>query len=100
MIIIGDISDRNEVKIPNNLMKSAGNSREIILKNTETKKEYKIEFTDDSTSDLFYVWEYDNSLPVGEYEYNIDGNIGILRVGKSIEKKIYDNNITFKSYNG
>lgn len=100
MIIIGDISGQIRVKIPNNLIKSEGNTREIILKNTETKKEYNIEFTDNSTSDLYYVWEYDNSLPPGEYEYNIDGNIGLLRVGKSIEKKIYDNNITFKSYNG
>ena len=100
MIIIGDISGQNQVKIPNNLMKSVQVTKELFLKNTETKKEYKIEFTDDSTCDLYYVWEYDNSLPVGEYEYRIDNNIGILRVGKSIEKKVYDNNITFKSYNG
>lgn len=100
MIIIGDISEQINVKIPNNLMKSTEVTKELFLKNTETKKEYKIEFTDDSTSDLYYVWTYNDDLPVGEYEYNIDGNIGLLRVGKTINKKIYDEEITFKSYEG
>lgn len=100
MIIIGDISGQNQVKIPNNLMKSAEVTKELFLKNTETKKEYNIEFTDNSTSDLYYVWTYDDDLPVGEYEYNIDGNIGMLRVGRVMEKKVYNEEIQFKSYEG
>lgn len=99
MVIINNISEQITVKLPNNLVKS---SRPILhLKNTETKKEYDIELYDESTSDLWYVSVVDFSgLTIGEYEYEIDGNRGLLRIGEVMNKKIYDNNITFKSYNG
>ena len=97
MIIIDNISGQITVKIPSNLTKS---SKPILhLKNTETKKEYDIELYDESTSDLWYVSEVDFSgLTIGEYEYEIDGNRGILRIGKEIDKKVYDKEITFRSY--
>ena len=99
MIIIDNISGQITVKIPNNLVKS---SKPILhLKNTETKKEYDIEIEDTSTSDLWYVSVVDFSgLTIGEYEYEIDDNLGLLRIGEVMNKKVYDNNITFKSYNG
>ena len=99
MIIIDNISAQITVKLPNNLVKS---SKPILhLKNTETKKEYDIELYDESTSDLWYVSVVDFSgLTNGEYEYEIHGNKGLLRIGEVMNKKIYDNNITFKSYNG
>ena len=97
MVIINNISEQISVKLPNNLVKS---SKPILhLKNTETKKEYDIEFEDTSTSDLWYVSVVDFSgLTVGEYEYEIDGNRGLLRIGEVMNKKIYDKEITFKSY--
>lgn len=97
MVIINNISEQISVKLPNNLVKS---SNPILhLKNTETKKEYDIEFEDTSTSDLWYVSVVDFSgLTIGEYEYEIDGNRGILRIGEVMNKKIYDKEITFKSY--
>ena len=99
MIIIDNISEQITVKLPNNLVKS---SKPILhLKNTETKKEYDIEFEDTSTSDLWYVSVIDFSgLTVGEYEYEIDGNRGILGIGEVMNKKVYDKEITFKSYEG
>ena len=99
MIIIDSNLSEITVKFPSNLTKS---SKPILhLKNTETKKEYNIEFEDTSTSDLWYVSVVDFSgLTVGEYEYEIDGNRGILRIGKEINKKVYDKEITFKSYEG
>ena len=99
MVIIDSNLSGITVKIPNNLVKS---SKPILhLKNTETKKEYDIEFEDTSTSDLWYVSVVDFSgLTIGEYEYEIDGNRGLLRIGEVMDKKVYDNNITFKSYNG
>ena len=99
MIIIDNISEQISVKLPNNLVKS---SKPILhLKNTETKKEYDIEFEDTSTSDLWYVGLFDcSNIPSGEYEYEIDSNLGLLRIGEVMDKKVYDNNITFKSYNG
>ena len=99
MIIIDNISGQISVKIPNNLVKS---SKPILhLKNTETKKEYDIEIEDTSTSDLWYVSVVDFSgLTIGEYEYEIDENRGLLRIGEVMNKKVYDNNIIFKSYNG
>ena len=99
MVIINNISEQITVKLPNNLVKS---SKPILhLKNTETKKEYDIELYDESTSDLWYVSVVDFSgLTNGEYEYEIDNNLGLLRIGEVMNKKIYDNNITFKSYNG
>ena len=99
MIIIDNISEQISVKIPNNLVKS---SKSILhLKNTETKKEYDIEIEDESTSDLWYVSVVDFSgLTIGEYEYEIDENRGLLRIGEVMNKKVYDNNIIFKSYNG
>ena len=99
MIIIDNISGKITVKLPNNLVKS---SKPILhLKNTETKKEYDIEIGDTSTSDLWYVSLVDFSgLTIGEYEYEIDGNRGLLRIGEVMNKKVYDNKITFKSYNG
>ena len=97
MIIIDNISEQITVKLPNNLVKS---SKPILhLKNTETKKEYIKEFEDESTSDLYYVWTYTFSdIPIGEYEYEIDGNRGLLRIGQVMNKKVYDKEITFKSY--
>ena len=99
MIIIDNISGKITVKLPSNLTKS---SKPILhLKNTETKKEYDIEIGDTSTSDLWYVSVVDFSgLTIGEYEYEIDGNRGLLRIGEVMNKKVYDNKITFKSYNG
>ena len=98
MIIINSNLSKITVKIPNNLVKSSGI---LHLKNTETKKEYDIELYDESTSDLYYVSVVDFSgLTIGEYEYEIDGNRGLLRIGEVMDKKVYDNNITFKSYNG
>ena len=99
MIIIDNISGQITIKIPNNLVKS---SKPILhLKNTETKKEYDIEIEDTSTSDLWYVSVIDFSgLTIGEYEYEIDDNLGLLRIGEVMNKKVYDNNIIFKSYNG
>lgn len=98
MIIIDNISEQITVKIPNNLVKSSGI---LHLKNTETKKEYDIELEDTSTSDLYYVSVVDFSgLTIGEYEYEIDGNRGLLRIGEVMNKKVYDKEITFKSYEG
>lgn len=97
MVIINNISEQITLKLPNNLVKS---SKPILhLKNTETKKEYDIELYDESTSDLWYISVIDFSgLTIGEYEYEIDGNRGILRIGKEIDKKVYDKEITFRSY--
>ena len=99
MIIINSNLSKITVKIPNNLVKS---SKPILhLKNTETKKEYDIEIEDTSTSDLWYASVVDFSgLTIGEYEYEIDDNLGLLRIGEVMNKKVYDNNIIFKSYNG
>ena len=97
MVIINNISEKVTVKLPNNLVKS---SKPILhLKNTETKKEYDIELYDDSTSDLWYVSMIDFSgLTIGEYEYEIDGNRGILRIGEVMNKKVYDKEMTLRSY--
>ena len=97
MIIINNISGQITVKLPSNLTKS---SKPILhLKNTETKKEYDIEFEDTSTSDLWYVGLFDcSNIPSGEYEYEIDNNLGLLRIGQVMNKKVYDKEITFKSY--
>ena len=99
MVIINNISEQITLKLPNNLVKS---SNPILhLKNTETKKEYDIELYDESTSDLWYVSVVDFSgLTNGEYEYEIDGNKGLLRIGEVMNKKVYDKEITFKSYEG
>lgn len=99
MVIIDSNLSEITVKFPSNLTKS---SKPILhLKNTETKKEYDIELEDTSTSDLYYVSVVDfSNLTIGEYEYEIDGNKGLLRIGEVMNKKVYDNNITFKSYNG
>ena len=99
MVIINNISEKVTVKLPNNLVKS---SNPILhLKNTETKKEYDIELEDTSTSDLWYVSMIDfSNLTIGEYEYEIDGNRGLLRIGEVMNKKVYDKEITFKSYEG
>ena len=99
MIIIDSNLFEVTVKLPNNLVKS---SKPILhLKNTETKKEYDIELYDESTSDLWYVSMIDfSNLTIGEYEYEIDGNRGLLRIGEVMNKKVYDKEITFKSYEG
>ena len=97
MIIIDSNLSEITVKIPNNLTKS---SKPILhLKNTETKKEYDIELEDTSASELWYVGLFDcSNIPSGEYEYEIDGNRGILRIGEVMNKKVYDKEITFRSY--
>ena len=97
MVIINNISGQITVKIPSNLTKSS--KPRLHLKNTETKKEYDIELEDTSTSDLWYVSVVDFSgLTIGEYEYEIDENRGLLRIGEVMNKKVYDKEITFRSY--
>lgn len=101
MVIIDNISEEITVKLPNNLIKSSEDSIVIHMKNTETKKEYDKEFEDESTSDLYYVWRHIFSdMPAGEYEYVIDGNRGLLRIETDMEKKVYDVEMEFKSYEG
>lgn len=101
MVIIDNISEEITVKLPNNLVKSSDIKKQIMMKNTETKKEYIKEFSDESASDLYYVWRYTFSdIPYGEYEYIIDGNKGLLRIGGVIETKVYDEDVEFKSYEG
>ena len=97
MVIIDSKLSEITVKLPSNLTKS---SKPILhLKNTETKKEYDIEFEDRSTSDLWYIGLFDcSNMPSGEYEYEIDENRGLLRIGEVMNKKVYDKEITFKSY--
>ena len=97
MVIINNISEQFTVKLPNNLVKS---SKPILhLKNTETKKEYDIEIEDTSTSDLWYVSVVDFSgLTIGEYEYIIEENKGLLQICDKFNKKVYDKEITFRSY--
>lgn len=97
MIIIDNKSEQILLKFPSNLTKSS--EPVLHLKNTETKKDYDIEFEDTSTSDLWYVGLFDcSNIPSGEYEYEIDGNLGLLRIGQVMNKKVYDKEITFKSY--
>ncbi len=99
MIIIDNKFEQILLKFPSNLTKS---SKPVLhLKNTETKKEYDIEFEDESTSGLWYVGLFDcSNIPSGEYEYEIEENKGLLQICDKFNKKVYDNNITFKSYNG
>lgn len=98
MVIIPNKTEQIEVKIPNNLQKSSG-QKTLTLKNTTTKKTYSITFTDEGTSSYFYIFDYTfTNIPYGEYEYSIEGNKGLLRVSKSMEKDSYDLGITFKSY--
>lgn len=96
MVIIEEISGENTVKIPNNLTKK---SNILYLHNTETKKDYSIDFQDLGTSPFFYVFDYDFSvLPLGEYEYEIDGNKGLLLLRQPMQKTVYDLNMTFRAY--
>lgn len=96
MIIIDNISEEVLVKIPNNLEKKTGR---LSLHSTESKKDYTIEFVDGSDSGLYYEFNHQFSdIPVGEYEYSIDGNKGLLVIQKGMKKKVYEGDITFKSY--
>ena len=95
MVIISDKKSEIEVKIPNNFKKS-GNI--LNMRNTETKKEYVIEFEDVSENDHYYIFSHIFSYPAGEYEYTIDENKGLLRIEDKITKKIYDEGISFKTY--
>lgn len=99
MIIIDNKSEQILLKFPSNLTKS---SEPILhLKNTETKKEYDMKFEDQSTSGLWYAGLFDcSNIPSGEYEYEIDGNLGLLRIGQVMNKKVYDKEIEFRSYEG
>lgn len=96
MVIISDKNSEILVKIPNNFKKNEDN---LILRHTETKKEYTIEFTDTYESDYFFIFTYTFSeFPVGEYEYTIGENKGLLRIEDKMNKKVYDAGITFKTY--
>lgn len=96
MVIISDKNSEILVKIPNNFKKNEDN---LILRHTETKKEYTIEFTDTYESDYFFIFNYTFSgFPVGEYEYTIGENKGLLRIEDKMNKKVYDAGITFKTY--
>ena len=94
MIIVRELQS-NPIKIPNNLTKQSG---KIYLRNLENKKKYELEFTDENISGNWYVFDQHLNLPAGEYEYDLDGNIGLMRICNDMEKKVYDEEISFKSY--
>ena len=101
MVIIDNNSDVFTVKLPNNLTKGSSVPKILVLKNMETKVSYTIEFEDTEVSPYFYVFDRSfEDLPVGEYEYEIEGNLGLLRVGQDMKKTVYDPGMTFKSYEG
>lgn len=97
MIIIDNKNEEVLVKIPNNLSKV--DSPVLHMKNTESKNEYDIEVDDSGESDLYYIFSrIFSDIPAGEYEYEIGGNIGLLRIEDDMDKKVYDEEITFKVY--
>lgn len=99
MIIINTKTEVISVKIPNNynIQKTGLNPKTLFLRNTTSKKEYTINFTDTSTSNQWYIFDHIfTSIPYGEYEYNVEDNKGILRITKGMNKETYDNQITFK----
>lgn len=101
MVIIDNNSDVFTVKLPNNLVKSSDAVKKLMLKNTETKVGYTINFEDSGVSPFFYVFDKSfEDIPVGEYEYEVEGNLGLLRVGQGMKKTVYDPGMTFKSYEG
>lgn len=97
MIIINYNGEPLNVKIFNNLSKSENPILHMV--NTGTKKEYDIEIEDTSTSKMFYsaVINFDG-MDEGEFEFEIDGNKGLLRINSDIEVKTYDAGISFKQY--
>lgn len=101
MVIFPDISGDVYLKIPNNLQKPGFPF--LTLKNTETKKEDTIMIADLGNSKLYYLLYFVGDVfrrrwPYGEYEYNLSGNIGILRVVKDDDTKEYNDTVEFKSY--
>ena len=100
MIIIPDISGEVEVKIPNNLQK-VDEEVQLYLKHTETKKEFYIDLVDRSSSKYLYIADIEfnhNTYPYGEYEYEIGGNKGLLRLEREFTTKEYNDVVEFKSY--
>ena len=107
MIIIPYIDDYVEFKIPMEMsIYPEGTSADLILRNTETKKEY----TYGSQAEMREGnggWYLDvtinpldstNPLIPGEYEYECSGNIGLLRVVEPLETKTYTQEVEFKVY--
>jgi len=97
MIII-DKNIENTVKIPVNTGKTEG-QHTLTLYSTVNKKTVNIIFTDTSLSPFFYVFNYTFSdFADGEYEYEVEGNNGIMRIGESQTNTIYNTEISFKQY--
>lgn len=97
MVIISNRIDDILVRLPNNLEKV--DSPVLHMKNMESKKEYDIQVEDSGESGLYYIFSHIFSdIPVGEYEYEIAGNRGLLRIEDRMEKKVYDEEISFKVY--
>ena len=92
--------------IPANLPKGTRSRTTIFLTNTATKETKSVEFQDmDHSNPRYYkyeVWASSSpfSLIPGEYEYEIEGNRGLLRVvdAQAPEKKEYYTTDTFKYY--
>lgn len=88
--------------IPCNIGNSSG-EKLVLLTNTETKVTYDFRWNSDSIDSNYFKFSYTSDglgLPVGEYEYVIDGNRGLLRIYNSESKKTYVNTETYKYYNG
>lgn len=101
MVIFPDISGSVYLKIPNNLQKPG--FPYLTLKNTETKNVWTVMVADHSNSKLYYLLyfvgdTFRQRCPYGEYEYDLSGNIGILRVVKDDDTKEYNDTVEFKSY--
>jgi hypothetical protein len=105
MIIISTIDDDISVRIPNNLAKNDVETRELHLRNTETKKEFMLELEDESSNEYFYQFTINfgdtgrtRDELVGEWEYEIEGNTGLMRIEIAGGRRVYDEEITYKAY--
>ena len=95
MILIFNKSSQNEIIIPCNLPKPVEpvvtlELYPVSITTREYSKIYTFELTDISTSDYFYKFNISfEGVPDGEYEYQIGGDRGLIRIEPKVEKKIF-----------
>lgn len=106
MVIIKDYLGDNYRYFPKNKTNSNKNLK-LTIKSLITQKSFHFDVTDDGNMRDYYKIDITQIiLNEGEYEYDIDGDKGLLIVGDYKVKRTTQNDeykkekVTYKQYNG
>lgn len=92
---------QNKGEITLNIPKNTSNIASALtfsLYSQGTVRSFEFEVEDKGTDPNFYIITLDLDIPYGEYEYSINGDKGLLRIGKAVAETQYNAKTNYQYY--